>query len=804
MSAKACRRNHKNDSSEIDFLKSQVNRLIKAEEEAKAIDAAVSGKGQEGISSLLPGALGATIAFHMKQAGSAQEGAAGGAQVEPLRSVNLDDETPASASQGLTPATTPRVAVIEPEEDTHAPRQTKTNRKSVTWQSINQNELNDDLLSHLSKCANAVKALSDSLEEATKLWQSQQEYERYCIAPAFRRAQTSFKRLREFEADFEPPSKKQRAAVAISHPKDSTASAGDRKESEVSSSANLNSKSARLSSGERIMLRNFERHAENCRKCRLVYNAYSSGKTICSKGRPLAEEVLRCVRYAGGGAFVLLQQSEPRVHMPTDCPLTADLLRADAHFGKPEETPARARRGGGGGRFYQVDEERLDDDMEVLDVLARRRERSKQSSGASAHDLAGGRAAQRKPKERTYEYDDIIDLAVPIEEKWKKDDTGKGEFRSDRTDGRKRSDDSANRYVALDYPLSLGFRPHDLPPQDHQHVSRRSRSPQRRSNSSSLSSDRRRTTTSSDPIPQRDRVVRQERISRGAPRDASPSRIRETVIIDEARPERRVAGDDVVEIIEEHSDVTTTTPPPPRKISCSAACPTPRVLRGQPPPPQGFSPPAPSAQQNSGYPVQSRPAFPQAVRSPQSGYPANYMPPPPQSQMQQAPPNPVSPLARTRTSSPAPVPLINVFNDAANVEDYDSDGDGSINYNSRRRSSEPSGPMRRSSQRGRSDIPSRPRMRARTTTTTTTISKGSPPQKFPASPSLPEYQPFDLNPVLESMAFGGVQTNSSTVPRVHTEEWGTPPPQKTSVVGGREDFSAVDELLRSWTLLPDV
>lgn len=51
----------------------------------------------------------------------------------------------------------------------------------------------------------------------------------------------------------------------------------------------------------------------------------------------------------------------------------------------------------------------------------------------------------------------------------------------------------------------------------------------------------------------RERVIRQERIVRDVREPRAPSRIRETIIVDEGtRQERRVDGDDIVEVIEEH------------------------------------------------------------------------------------------------------------------------------------------------------------------------------------------------------------------------------------------------------------
>jgi hypothetical protein len=60
-------------------------------------------------------------------------------------------------------------------------------------------------------------------------------------------------------------------------------------------------------------------------------------------------------------------------------------------------------------------------------------------------------------------------------------------------------------------------------------------------------------------------VVRQERIVRDVPPPREASRVRETVIVEESRPERRVDGDDIVEVIEEHSSIGDA--PPPRRKS---------------------------------------------------------------------------------------------------------------------------------------------------------------------------------------------------------------------------------------------
>nr|POE93318.1 hypothetical protein CFP56_19330 [Quercus suber] len=72
-------------------------------------------------------------------------------------------------------------------------------------------------------------------------------------------------------------------------------------------------------------------------------------------------------------------------------------------------------------------------------------------------------------------------------------------------------------------------------------VRRRSRSPRSR---------RSHRTEMAERSPRRERVIRQERIVRDVPPPREPSRIRETIIVDSAPPpfERRVAGDDIVEV----------------------------------------------------------------------------------------------------------------------------------------------------------------------------------------------------------------------------------------------------------------
>ncbi|TKA30409.1 hypothetical protein B0A50_02636 [Salinomyces thailandicus] len=93
--------------------------------------------------------------------------------------------------------------------------------------------------------------------------------------------------------------------------------------------------------------------------------------------------------------------------------------------------------------------------------------------------------------------------------------------------------------------------------EEEEHYSRRSRSPRPR-----RSSRRTEMRSRSPARRERDRVIRQERIIRDVNPPREPSRLRETVIADDPpRPERRVEGDDIVEVIEEHSSIAA----PPRR-----------------------------------------------------------------------------------------------------------------------------------------------------------------------------------------------------------------------------------------------
>ncbi|KAI5363980.1 hypothetical protein Slin15195_G096350 [Septoria linicola] len=82
-----------------------------------------------------------------------------------------------------------------------------------------------------------------------------------------------------------------------------------------------------------------------------------------------------------------------------------------------------------------------------------------------------------------------------------------------------------------------------------------------RRRSRSRGTRRSRRTEMTSRSPRRERIVRQERIVRDMPPPREASRIRETVILNDSRmPERRVDGDDIVEVIEEHSSIGVSPP----------------------------------------------------------------------------------------------------------------------------------------------------------------------------------------------------------------------------------------------------
>lgn len=109
--------------------------------------------------------------------------------------------------------------------------------------------------------------------------------------------------------------------------------------------------------------------------------------------------------------------------------------------------------------------------------------------------------------------------------------------------------------------------------------------------------------------PRRDRVYRQERITRDFPapaRSPGTSRVRgETVFVDDPpRTERRVDGDDIVEVIEEHSSVGGGGPPRRKSKRASSGY---RSVSNfpSPQPPGGFRPVDPDLYAGGNYPQRS-------------------------------------------------------------------------------------------------------------------------------------------------------------------------------------------------------
>jgi hypothetical protein len=106
--------------------------------------------------------------------------------------------------------------------------------------------------------------------------------------------------------------------------------------------------------------------------------------------------------------------------------------------------------------------------------------------------------------------------------------------------------------------------------------------------------------------PRRDRVYRQERISRDfpiPPRSPGTSRVRgETVFVDRETVERRVDGDDIVEVIEEHSSVSGAPPPRRKSKRASSGYRSVSNLQSTPQPPGGFRTVDPDLYAGGNYP----------------------------------------------------------------------------------------------------------------------------------------------------------------------------------------------------------
>jgi hypothetical protein len=106
--------------------------------------------------------------------------------------------------------------------------------------------------------------------------------------------------------------------------------------------------------------------------------------------------------------------------------------------------------------------------------------------------------------------------------------------------------------------------------------------------------------------PRRDRVYRQERISRDfpiPPRSPGVSRVRgETVFVERETVERRVDGDDIVEVIEEHSSVSGAPPPRRKSKRASSGYRSVSNFQPSPQPPGGFRTVDPDQYAGGNYP----------------------------------------------------------------------------------------------------------------------------------------------------------------------------------------------------------
>lgn len=108
--------------------------------------------------------------------------------------------------------------------------------------------------------------------------------------------------------------------------------------------------------------------------------------------------------------------------------------------------------------------------------------------------------------------------------------------------------------------------------------------------------------------PRRDRVYKQERITRDFPvpaRSPGTSRVRgETVYVDR-ETERRVDGDDIVEVIEEHSSVGGGPPPKRKSKRASSGYRSVSNFQPSPQPPGGFRTVDPDLYAGGNYPQRS-------------------------------------------------------------------------------------------------------------------------------------------------------------------------------------------------------
>ena len=116
------------------------------------------------------------------------------------------------------------IAPAVPAADDNVAEQSAKGSKKPSEVTITPNNLNDDgsgsdsedeLSQHLAKCAEAVAELSSMIEQATERWQSRRRYTRHGLTPAFQATHKAMKKLWAYEVDLELSSGDESPSPAI-------------------------------------------------------------------------------------------------------------------------------------------------------------------------------------------------------------------------------------------------------------------------------------------------------------------------------------------------------------------------------------------------------------------------------------------------------------------------------------------------------------------------------------------------------------------------------------------------------------
>ena len=288
-----------------------------------------------------------------------------------------------------------------PMGDQEAPARSEGLNESGTTPGAAQEEAKDGLLQHLGKCAEAVAILSSAIEDATKLWQASRQYERYCILPAYEAAQTSIKRLRDFEEGIELPSKKRRVAMELQGHDivTGTIAPDEKKDNTVSANASNPQKPRSLTFKEQSASQKFNRHASSCRRCHDVYKLLQRRKALCTKGEELARNVTEQLQYVGKGGFSAVRPGDDDgivpVRLGAENVYAVDLLKAQFRFPAQSDIPATALRGSA--------------------LPAQKSIRRGSDTPRPGSRDPPGPGAVRRDSAADYAAESIIDLSVPLE-----------------------------------------------------------------------------------------------------------------------------------------------------------------------------------------------------------------------------------------------------------------------------------------------------------------------------------------------------------------------------------------------------